>query len=189
MLNRLSKCQQEIAISLITLFLISGIIPLKASANYYSYPHSYRNSGYYPLNKTKAIVPFFEQDNSKKANYGEAYKPHNRDIKNQYPKINRIFKDLIGENKTGNKPFIGGPGQPEMGAFKPVGADNMVDLFTGDMSYNIPLLDVGGYPVNIFYNRGITMDQEASWAGLGWNINPGTIMRNMRGVPDRKSVV
>ncbi len=79
---------------------------------------------------------------------------------------------------------IGGPSQPEMSAFKAVGADNMVDPFSGDFSYNIPLLDVGGYPVNIFYNSGITMDQEASWVGLGWNINPGTITRNMRGLPD-----
>lgn len=85
---------------------------------------------------------------------------------------------------TPEKEFIGGPGQPEMSAFKAVGADNMVDLFTGDFSYNIPLGDVGGYPINIFYSSGISMDQEASWVGLGWNINPGTIMRNMRGVPD-----
>lgn len=77
-----------------------------------------------------------------------------------------------------------GPGQPEMQSFKSIGTDNMVDLFTGDFSYNIPLLDVGGYPVNIFYNSGISMDQEASWTGLGWNINPGTISRNMRGLPD-----
>lgn len=87
--------------------------------------------------------------------------------------------------QTGHEaPDIGGPSQPEMTAFKPVGADNMVDPFTGDFSYNIPLLDVGGYPVNIFYNSGITMDQEASWVGLGWNINPGAINRNMRGLPD-----
>src|SRR5258705_4610480 len=79
---------------------------------------------------------------------------------------------------------IGGPSQPEMSTFKPVGSDNMVDPFSGDFSYNLPLLDVGGYPVNIFYNSGITMDQEASWVGLGWNINPGTINRNMRGLPD-----
>lgn len=44
-----------------------------------------------------------------------------------------------------------GPGQPEMSSFKSVNADNTVDLFTGDFSYNIPLLDVGGYPVNIYY--------------------------------------
>ena len=77
-----------------------------------------------------------------------------------------------------------GPGQPEMSTFKSVGADNMVNLFSGDFSYNILLLDVDGYPVNIFYNAGPTMDQEASWVGLGWNINPGTINRNMRGLPD-----
>lgn len=82
------------------------------------------------------------------------------------------------------KPFIGGPGQPEMSSFKSVNADNNVDLFTGDFSYNIPLLDVGGYPVNIHYNGGPSIDQEASWVGLGWNINPGTVGRSMRGLPD-----
>lgn len=89
-----------------------------------------------------------------------------------------------GKDEKGDKNFIGGPGQPEMNTFKSIGADNMVSLFTGDFNYNIPLLDVGGYPINIFYNAGITMDQEASWVGLGWNINPGTISRNMRGLPD-----
>lgn len=80
--------------------------------------------------------------------------------------------------------FIDGPSQPEMSSFKSVGTDNMVNLFTGDFSYNIPLLDVGGYPVNIFYSGSPSAEQEASWVGLGWNINPGTINRNMRGVPD-----
>ncbi|MEI6950352.1 hypothetical protein V9K67_24435 [Paraflavisolibacter sp. H34] len=82
------------------------------------------------------------------------------------------------------KAAIGGPSQPEMSSFKAAGTDNMVNLFTGDFNYNIPLLDVGGYPVNLFYDGGITMEQEASWVGLGWNINPGTVSRNMRGVPD-----
>ena len=79
---------------------------------------------------------------------------------------------------------IGGPTQPESQAFQSVNNANMVDLFTGDLNYSIPLMDVGGYPVAIGYNSGITMDQEASWVGLGWNINPGTITRNMRGLPD-----
>lgn len=78
----------------------------------------------------------------------------------------------------------GGPGQPEASSFKSAGTDNLIDLFTGDFSYNIPLMDVGGYPVAIHYNSGISMDQEASWVGLGWNINPGTISRTMRGLPD-----
>lgn len=77
-----------------------------------------------------------------------------------------------------------GPTQPEMQAFSSVNADNMVDLFSGDFSYNIPLMDVGGYPLSLSYRGGISMDQEASWVGLGWNINPGTITRNMRGLPD-----
>jgi hypothetical protein len=80
--------------------------------------------------------------------------------------------------------FSSGPSQPEMQAFQSVNSNNMVDLFTGDFSYNIPLMDVGGYPVNIAYRSGVSMDQEASWVGLGWNINPGTITRNMRGLPD-----
>jgi hypothetical protein len=77
-----------------------------------------------------------------------------------------------------------GPGQPEMQAFKAVSSSDMVDLFTGDFSYNIPLMDVGGYPINLSYGGGVTMDQEASWVGLGWSVNPGAVNRNVRGLPD-----
>jgi hypothetical protein len=77
-----------------------------------------------------------------------------------------------------------GPVQPETQSFQSVNTNNMVDLFTGDFSYNIPLLDVGGYPVSLHYQSGVSMDQEASWVGLGWNINPGSVNRNMRGLPD-----
>ncbi|HYE55869.1 MAG TPA: hypothetical protein VD996_13545, partial [Chitinophagaceae bacterium] len=83
-----------------------------------------------------------------------------------------------------NQQFTSGPTQPEMQAFSSVNSSNMVDLFSGDFAYNIPLMDVGGYPVNISYRSGISMDQEASWVGLGWNINPGTVARNLRGLPD-----
>src|SRR5690606_5213929 len=34
------------------------------------------------------------------------------------------------------------------------------------------------------YNSGVTMDQEASWVGLGWNLNVGQINREVRGIPD-----
>ncbi len=80
--------------------------------------------------------------------------------------------------------LTGGPSQPEVQSFEPVGTSEMVDLFSGDFNYNIPLLDVGGYPINIAYHAGVTMDQEASWVGLGWNINAGVINRDMRGLPD-----
>jgi hypothetical protein len=78
----------------------------------------------------------------------------------------------------------GGPDQPEVQSFTPIGTSDMVDPFTGNFSYNIPLMDVDGYPINIAYNAGVTMDQEATWVGLGWNLNPGVVNRNMRGIPD-----
>ncbi|MCH8903122.1 MAG: hypothetical protein IIA45_04325 [Bacteroidetes bacterium] len=77
-----------------------------------------------------------------------------------------------------------GPGQVEVQSFEPAATTQMVNLFTGDFVYNIPLMDVGGYPINIAYHAGIGMEQEASWVGLGWNINPGAVSRNMRGLPD-----
>ncbi len=78
----------------------------------------------------------------------------------------------------------GGPGQPEMQSFVASSTDNTVDPFTGDFSYNIPLLDIDGYPINIGYKSGIQMSQEASWVGLGWTLNPGVVSRTMRGLPD-----
>lgn len=77
-----------------------------------------------------------------------------------------------------------GPTQPEFSAFTPIGTSDMVDLASGDFNYNIPIMDVGGYPLNLAYNSGVTMDQEASWVGLGWNLNVGQINRQMRGLPD-----
>jgi len=80
--------------------------------------------------------------------------------------------------------LTGGPSQPEVQGFTPIGTSEMVNVFTGDFSYNIPLLDVDGYPVNIAYQSGAGMEDEASWVGLGWSLNVGTINRAMRGLPD-----
>ncbi|HRB72193.1 MAG TPA: hypothetical protein PK776_10145 [Flavobacterium sp.] len=77
-----------------------------------------------------------------------------------------------------------GPSQPEFNSFTPIGTSDMVDLASGDFNYNIPIMDVGGYPLNLSYNAGITTDQEASWVGLGWNLNVGQIERQVRGLPD-----
>lgn len=84
--------------------------------------------------------------------------------------------------------LTGGPSQPEFTGFKPVNATDMVNLFTGDFSYNLPLLEVpgpnGSYPINLAYNAGIGMEQEASWVGLGWDLNVGSVNRSLRGLPD-----
>lgn len=84
--------------------------------------------------------------------------------------------------------LTGGPSQPEVETFTPIGVDQMVNPFTGDFSYNLPLMNIpgpnGGYPLNLGYNAGIGMEQEASWVGLGWNLNPGAVQRHKRGLPD-----
>jgi hypothetical protein len=77
-----------------------------------------------------------------------------------------------------------GPTTPEVSSFTPVGTSELVNVATGDFSYNIPLLDVGGYPINISYNSGMGMEDEASVVGFGWNLNVGAINRSMRGLPD-----
>lgn len=81
-----------------------------------------------------------------------------------------------------------GPNAPEAAAFEPVDATDMVNLLTGDFTYVLPILNVpspeGGYPIALSYHAGIAMDQEASWVGLGWSLNPGAINRGVNGYPD-----
>ena len=80
------------------------------------------------------------------------------------------------------------PNAPEAASFEPVDATDMVNLNTGNLSYVLPLLNIpspeGGYPIALSYHAGIAMDQEASWVGLGWSLNPGAINRNANGNPD-----
>lgn len=194
MLNKLSNhYQKEIALSFIGVFFLSGLSSLKAQM-YYGANMAYVNTSSYNASSYKHDANSFS--NSKNAVYENKTKASalfndeknrgkdkGRKVANAPTNNRRNFSTLNSKAKS-NHPFIGGPSQPEMTGFKSVGADNMVSPFTGDFSYNIPLLDVGGYPINMFYNSGISMDQESSWLGLGWNINPGTITRNMRGLPD-----
>jgi hypothetical protein len=77
-----------------------------------------------------------------------------------------------------------GPSAPESSQFQAATVTNLVDPSSGDFSYNIPLMDIDGYPLNIAYNSGGGMDDEASWVGYGWNINPGSVSRVMKGIPD-----
>ena len=78
----------------------------------------------------------------------------------------------------------GGPTQPEFSGFQPVTATDLVDPFTGDVSYNVPLFEIGGYPINLAYNGAPNMEGEASWVGFGWTLNPGAVNRDVRGIPD-----
>ncbi|MEO0776043.1 MAG: hypothetical protein AAF146_05745, partial [Bacteroidota bacterium] len=81
-----------------------------------------------------------------------------------------------------------GPTAPEASSFEPVDTTDMVNLATGDFTYNIPLLEVpgpeGGYPLALAYHAGIKPLAEASWVGLGWNLSPGAINRTVNAYPD-----
>jgi hypothetical protein len=80
--------------------------------------------------------------------------------------------------------LTGGAQLPDFSNFTEIGTSDMVDLSSGDMSYNIPLMDVGGYPLNISYSSSVANDDESPMVGLGWSLSVGQINRNVRGLPD-----
>ncbi|QHS58597.1 PA14 domain-containing protein [Chitinophaga agri] len=135
-----------------------------------------------PATSQAAVInPAYRKENNYPATTGVA---NTAPVAKPMPVATPIVAKDAEKNTFAPEKAEGGPGQPEMAEFHSVNSDNMVDLFSGDLSYSIPLMDVGGYPIAIGYNSGITMDQEASWVGLGWSLNPGVINRNLRGVPD-----
>ncbi|MEQ8627858.1 hypothetical protein [Ekhidna sp.] len=81
-----------------------------------------------------------------------------------------------------------GPTSPDYTSFEPVDTTDMVNLLSGDLAYNIPLLEVpgpaGGYPLSLSYHAGIMPNEDASWVGLGWTLNPGAINRSVNGFAD-----
>jgi len=82
-----------------------------------------------------------------------------------------------------------GPAQPEFSSFEPVVTTDMVNEFTGDFTYNLPVLEIpgpdgAGYALSLSYHSGTTPEEEASWVGYGWTLNPGAINRQMVGIPD-----
>lgn len=82
-----------------------------------------------------------------------------------------------------------GPSAPEFSSFEPVATTDMVDDFGGDFTYNIPALNIpgpdgAGYSMSLSYHSGVSSEEEASWVGFGWTLNPGAINRNKVGFPD-----
>lgn len=81
-----------------------------------------------------------------------------------------------------------GPGQPEFTSYETGASPDLVNLTTGDFTYNIPVLDVPGpersFSLPLTYRAGIKLEQEASWVGLGWSLNAGAIARSLNGYPD-----
>ncbi len=82
-----------------------------------------------------------------------------------------------------------GRNQPEFSSFEPIATTDMVNTFTGDFTYNLPVIDIpgaegGGYALSLSYHSGASMEDEASWVGFGWTLNPGAINRSLQNMPD-----
>ena len=82
-----------------------------------------------------------------------------------------------------------GPSSPEFSSYEPVATTNMVDPFTGNFTYNLPVVNIpgpdgAGYSMSLSYHSGVNSEEEASWVGYGWTLNPGAINRNKDGFPD-----
>ena len=82
-----------------------------------------------------------------------------------------------------------GPTSPEFSSFEPVATTSMVNEFSGDFTYNIPVLNIPGanggeYALSLSYHSGESVESEASWVGYGWTLNPGSITRSKRGFAD-----
>lgn len=96
--------------------------------------------------------------------------------------LNQIFLPSVAYALTA------GPTAPEATNFEPIDTTDMVNPLTGDFTYNLPLLEVpgpeGSYPLALSYHAAIQPNEEASWVGLGWSLNPGAIARNVNGYPD-----
>ncbi|MEL6557152.1 MAG: RHS repeat domain-containing protein [Bacteroidota bacterium] len=99
--------------------------------------------------------------------------------------VNTVYY-IVGP--TAAMALTAGPTAPEYSSFEPVDTSEMVNLSTGDLTYNIPLLEVpgpaGGYPLSLSYHAGISPGLEASWVGLGWTLNAGAVNRIVNGFAD-----
>ena len=81
------------------------------------------------------------------------------------------------------------PNSPEAAAFAKYG-DFDVNMYNGVPNIIVPLHEIQGrefnLPISLTYDAsGIKVDQMATWAGLGWNLNAGgRITRLTMGLPD-----
>jgi hypothetical protein len=104
-----------------------------------------------------------------------------------YLLLTAVFLNLL--SSVNALALTSGPNQPEFSNFESVSTSEMVNKFTGDFTYNIPIIEVPGpqgstYPLSLSYHSGANVEEEASWVGYGWTLNPGAINRSTRGFPD-----
>jgi hypothetical protein len=149
-LSLAGKYQKAIARFLAGIIYIQLVLPLaaRAEAPRFYFPKESFRTGFTDKQSGNATNADKSFSNSFKRDYIPVNSAVNKLITNSSNHADRLPAKF-------EKTDIGGPGQPEMSSFQSVNGGNMVDMFTGDFSYNIPLMDVGGYPVNIHYTGGI----------------------------------
>ncbi len=79
-----------------------------------------------------------------------------------------------------------GPTQPEVLAFQPAGTNDTGQTCSRAISRTTYRCwncrgQTAAIRLTSPIRSGGTMDQESSWVGFGWSLNPGTINRQMRG--------
>lgn len=85
---------------------------------------------------------------------------------------------------------VSGPTNPDFMKFTPALENTgSVNEFDGSFSFSIPVLSIPsgsniGYTITLGYQSGTKPTDEASWVGYGWNLNPGSIQRQVKGIPD-----
>ena len=80
--------------------------------------------------------------------------------------------------------LTGGPTAPNFGSFSQSGTSDMVNLTTGDFSYNLNLMQVGDMPLNISYSGGTTNADDGGVLGINWSPSWGGVTKTMRGLSD-----
>lgn len=78
--------------------------------------------------------------------------------------------------------------QPEFSKFQPVAITDMVNVFSGDPTYNLAVLEIagahgGGYALSLSYSP-FDPEDDASWVGCGMTLCPGSVTRGKSGHPD-----
>lgn len=81
-----------------------------------------------------------------------------------------------------------GPNLPEYTNFESVEATDLVNLSSGAFTWTLPVMTVPGpglgFPIVLSYHANSNQKDEASWVGLGWNIQAGSITRQVNNLPD-----
>lgn len=101
------------------------------------------------------------------------------------------FLVCVGGMTTAHRAWAEASAQPGPHAanFKLVNNGSGIDQYTGSLNWKYNLLTVPGrggldFPIDLTYHSGIGCEQEASWVGLGFGLNLGSIERSIVYIPD-----